>query len=75
VERRKRLIQEFGGRCEECSTTENLEFAHKEPTGLDGRGRGRKERVYDVIKNPEKYRLLCRDCHRVYDQMVEEGEE
>ena len=67
-ERRKRLIEEFGGKCEECPATSKLEFAHKEPTELSGWGRGRKERVYDVIKNPEKYRLLCKGCHKEYDQ-------
>lgn len=60
---------EYGGECEECSTTSKLEFAHKETTGLNGWGRGRKERVYDVIKNPDKYRLLCKDCHKRYDQI------
>ena len=66
-ERRNELIIEFGGKCEECHSTESLEFAHKEPTGLSGRGRGRKERLYDVINNPDKYRLLCKDCHEMYD--------
>ena len=59
-----------------CGTTSKLEFAHKEETELSGRGRGRKERVYDVIKNPDKYRLLCEDCHKDYDQgLLELSEE
>lgn len=61
------------GECEECGTVSGLEFAHKEPMELDGWGRGRKERVYDVMKNPNKYRLLCKDCHKEYDQTVEDG--
>ncbi len=44
-----------------------MEFAHKEPTELSGWERGRKERVHDVIRNPTKYRLLCKDCHKEYD--------
>ena len=72
MERRKKLIKEFGGECEECPSTETLEFAHKEPTELSGWGRGRENRVYDVIKNPTKYRLLCKDCHKEYDQKMEE---
>ena len=74
-ERREKLIEEYGGKCEECPTTENLEFAHKEDTELSGRGRGRKERVYDVIRNPDKYMLLCKDCHENYDQGLLEEEE
>ncbi len=66
-ERRQRLVQEYGGKCGVCGVMENLQLVHKEPTELKGRGRGRKERVYDVIKNPTKYRLLCKDCHKEYD--------
>jgi len=72
VERRKKLVEEFGGKCEECGVTSGLEFAHREETELDGWGRGRKERVYDVMKNPDKYRLLCKDCHKEYDQTIED---
>lgn len=54
----------YGGQCEECGSKENLEFAHVQPTDLSGsKGRGRKERYYDIVGNPESYRLLCHDCH------------
>lgn len=68
--RRKRieLIDQFGGKCQKCGSTAKLELAHKEPTELNGQGRGRKERYYDVIKNPEKYWLSCQDCHDEYDK-------
>jgi len=66
--KRQELITQFGGKCQKCGSTQKLEFAHKEPTGLNGLGRGRKERYYDVIKNPEKYWLSCPDCHDEYDR-------
>lgn len=69
-ERRERLVREYGGKCEVCKGTSKLEFAHKEPTELSGWGRGRKERVHDVIRNPTKYRLLCKDCHEMYDKGI-----
>ena len=64
------LREAMGGRCSNllCPTpTENLEFAHIEPTGIEGWGRGRKERYYDVIKHPDCYILLCKGCHRLFD--------
>lgn len=61
------LITEMGGRCEECGSLAPLEFAHKEPTGLSGPGRGRDKRLLDVRRNMSKYRLLCKGCHVDYD--------
>lgn len=68
------LIYAFGGCCqaikengEICGSTERLELAHIEPTELEGRGRGRGERIYDVIRYPWSYKLFCHDCHVDYD--------
>lgn len=63
----KQLIEDSGGKCAQCPNTEALEFAHLEPTGLRGRSRGRKERLYDILKHPEKYVLLCIYCHDEMD--------
>lgn len=68
--RRKRLLEEWGGECLFCGSTENLEFAHLEETEVKGWGRGRKERLYDVINNPDSYVLLCRKNHREFDKGV-----
>lgn len=75
VKVRRLLIEAFGGCCQEiqedgeiCGSTERLEFAHLEPTDLKGWGRGRKERIYDVIRYPWKYGLKCHDCHFLYDR-------
>lgn len=74
VKRRKKLINEFGAKCRNCSRyeselweNESLEFAHIKDTGLNGMSRGRKERIYDVINNPFSYTLLCSSCHKDYD--------
>lgn len=64
---RERLIIQRGGKCVECGRTDHLEFAHLQETGLKGRGRGRKERYYDVVKNPDAYVLLDKGCHRRLD--------
>ena len=63
-ELREELIEKFGGKCVVCDSTEDLEFAHIKPTKLSGRGRGRKERYYDVIKNPDCYALTCKEHNK-----------
>jgi hypothetical protein len=68
-----KLKEKFGGRCWNCGSTVNLQFAHIKETDINGRGRGRKERYYDIIKHPESYALLCGGddgvggCHKGYD--------
>jgi hypothetical protein len=68
-ERMKKLRIERGNECvmksEYCEG--QLEFAHIAPTTISGMGRGRKERVYDIIRNPKSYTLLCRKHHLEYD--------
>lgn len=61
------LIINFGGMCEECGSKLGLEFAHRLPTGLSGKGRGKDRRYYDILKHPLNYRLLCSSCHARYD--------
>jgi len=67
------LKKEFGGKCLNCGSIINLQFAHIKETGLNGRGRGRKERYYDIRKYPKCYILLCggddgiSGCHQQYD--------
>lgn len=63
----RELREERGNRCNRCGSTLFLQFAHISETGLKGTGRGRKERLYDIIKNPEAYILACRFCHELYD--------
>jgi hypothetical protein len=61
----------FGDRCQQCGLSETedvrLEFAHVASTAVKGRGRGSYQRLRDVEKNPESYRLLCRPCHMDLD--------
>ena len=64
---RKKLIEKFGGKCSFCGAKIDLQFAHRTDTDLTGKGRGRKERYYDVVKNPDAYILLCENCHLIYD--------
>lgn len=63
-----RLRRMFGNQCQICGSQQQLEFAHLKPTGVNGRGRGRQTRLYDVKKNPDKYALLCRKCHLKFDR-------
>lgn len=62
------LRESRGNKCEVCGVTEGLEFAHVKETSLKGRGRGRKERYYDIIKNPESYKLVCSNCHKEHGE-------
>jgi hypothetical protein len=63
----KKLRKRYHDQCYFCQSTKDLEFAHITETNLSGRGRGRKERYYDVIKNPNSYLLLCKECHTKMD--------
>jgi hypothetical protein len=47
-----------------------IQFAHVEETPLSpiSRGRGRKKRYYDIVKNPDKYVPLCEACHLDFDK-------
>lgn len=63
-----KLRAEFGGYCQTCKSKEDLEFAHIKATDLNGWGRGRKERYYDIKKNKDSYRLLCKSCHKELDK-------
>jgi len=54
-------------RCARCFITKKLEFAHTAPTQLNGRSRGQRARFEDVINNPGKYVLLCKEHHKEYD--------
>lgn len=64
-----RLEKRFGGKCSwpGCEAITDLEFAHIKPTELSGWSRGRKERYYDIIRNPGSYRLLCKNHHKTHD--------
>lgn len=72
------LIEKFGGSCwkDECpeDVSELLEFAHILDTPIMGRGRGRKERYFDIRKNPESYALFCKFHHEEYDGYVKDIE-
>ncbi|MBA7472222.1 hypothetical protein ES707_07544 [subsurface metagenome] len=59
----------LGGECtaQNCHETKDLEFAHRVPNGVNGRGRGRQERYQDVRNNPGNYMLLCPNHHHQYD--------
>jgi len=51
-------------KCSMCSSRKNLEFHHIKKTKLNGESRGRKERYYDIINNPDCYICLCKKHHR-----------
>lgn len=67
---RKRLRTRFGGVCSVCGRGQlwRLEFGHVRATSLNGRERGSQERYYDVVRNPDAYRLFCRPCHLSFDR-------
>ena len=79
---RELLHEKFGGECwdPKCHESDmaNLEFAHIFPTQVKGRGRGRKERIYDVSKNPGSYAYVCKYHHIILDEvgeMIKNGRE
>ena len=65
----------FGGKCFHCGIKHGIRvchFAHIEPTRLNGRGRGQDNRYYDILRNQNKYALLCGFCHSDMDNGKEE---
>ncbi len=61
------LLFMFGNECCFCQTTENLEFSHKTPDEMNGMGRGSYKRYIYIKNNPERFLLLCHDCHVEFD--------
>lgn len=74
---RLKLIVSFGSVCQEKDCQESdpkkLQFAHIKKTKIlkVTRGRGRKERLYDVKKNPKSYILFCKSHHKQFDELRE----
>lgn len=64
--RRRILIEEFGGKCVICNSTNDLVFHHNKPTKVYGIGRGSYRRINDVRINRDCYQLLCESCHTEY---------
>lgn len=61
MNRRYRELKDmYMNRCFYCDSTINLEFAHRIPTKLNGKGRGKYDRIRDIFQNPNSYRLTCR---------------
>ena len=58
--------EKLGGKCQLCGSVENLEFAHLwyDDYEIEDR-RSCKEHIvaFEVLKKPEKFLLLCEDCH------------
>jgi hypothetical protein len=70
---RRRLYRARRDRCLACwvrRSLARLEWAHRRPTGLNGWGRGRLDRLMDVKRHPRAYALLCKDCHKLFDTDV-----
>lgn len=61
------LREEFNWCCAWCGSIDGLEFAHLEPTGVSGKGRGRPTRYYDVLRHKSSFMLMCFDCHHDFD--------
>ena len=72
---RVELAKAFGGVCQhpDCEKTQDLQFAHRRPTKLSGKGRGRKERIQDILNNPLDYALSCRVHNNYFDETIPIG--
>ncbi len=67
----RELRKEFGNKCLLCDKRNILEFAHISPTKLNGSGRGKRKRYYDMKNNKNCYALLCKHCHVQADENEE----
>src|SRR2546427_384454 len=66
IEKKMRKLRRTFG-CGRCGTHILIEFAHLTETKVNGKGRGRKERFYDILKHPEAYAPLCHEHHEMFD--------
>lgn len=57
-----RARQLLGGICQLCSAGEDLHFAHV-AYGAKNPHRSALQTAREVIKHPDRFLLLCRDCH------------
>ena len=63
------LREAWGGRCVVDGSALDLQFAHLKPTRLSSsNGRGLPQRVHDIRRQPERYVLLCSECHVKLDK-------
>lgn len=74
VKKIDKLRKEYGGVCHwnGCTTKKNLQFAHRFPTKVSGKGRGSWIRFKDIIEHPLNYTLLCTIHHIEFDTMSQD---
>ena len=77
AERRKELIEMFGGQCVRCGATEDLEFDHIDRTTVSFRlsGWGFNYSWERILKEAEKCQLLCDPCHHEKSKECGNGEQ
>lgn len=64
-ERRKKMLLLLGGKCENCGSTKNLQFDHKNPKIKEFRISSKIDAPeITLIKEVKKCILLCDKCHR-----------
>lgn len=65
---RKKLIEQFGGKCKKCGYKkfyECLEFHH-----LDKKMKKGNYFLGAIIRHPDKFELLCNRCHREVEVLI-----
>jgi hypothetical protein len=66
LEQRRELVALFGGACQICGYAKclrALQFHHVDPTYKKEWLRGTTTSVKEVAAHPERFRLLCANCH------------
>jgi len=63
--RRNKIIQDLGGRCAQCGSSENLEIDHCDPSEKQfDIGNLLNHSKEEVERELSKCQLLCHDCHK-----------
>lgn len=64
IKARARAVEELGGQCNYCGSTERLEFDHVDPATKKYRARALWDSRKKYAEEKPKLQLLCHPCHK-----------
>jgi hypothetical protein len=68
------ILKSLYPNCPICNkpNDKNSQFAHIKETGLNGMGRGKPQRLFNILHNLDSYRYMHEECHTYYDNVLKD---